>query len=105
MKLKDPINPTKMLNVVYSVPSSVCPAVLAGQTSRQLSTRLQGRKCAVETADFNAPVVAEHAWDEHHQIDWDKATIVTFESNLNRGIFIRVVTFSFLYNCSIFIYL
>ena len=84
MKLKDPINPTEKSNVVYSVPSSGCPDVYVRQTGRQLSKRLQEHKRVVKMADFNASVLAEHAWDKHHQIDWDKAAIFTSESNLNR---------------------
>ena len=55
-----------------------------GQTSRQLSTRLQEHKRAVRTANFNASVLAEHAWNQYHPIDWDKATVLTSESNLHR---------------------
>ena len=55
-----------------------------GQTSRQLSTRLQENKHAVRTADFNASVLAKHASNQHHLIDWDKATVLTSESNLHR---------------------
>ena len=55
-----------------------------GQISGQLSTRLKEHKCAVRTADFNASVLVEHAWNEHHPIDWDKAPVLTSESNFNR---------------------
>ena len=49
-----------------------------------LYTRLQEHKHAVRTADFNASVLAEHAWNQHHPINWDKATVLTSESNLHR---------------------
>ena len=81
MKLKDPIRPQKKANVVYSVPLQCCPAVYVGQTGQQLSTRLQEHKHAVKTADFNASVLAEHAWNKHHQIDWNRVSILTSESN------------------------
>ena len=55
-----------------------------GQTSRQLSTRFQEHKHAFRTADFNASVLVEHALNQHHPIDWDKATVLTSESNLHR---------------------
>ena len=56
-----------------------------GQTSRQLSTRLiKEHKHAVRSADFNASVLAEHAWYQHHPIDWDEATVLTSESNFHR---------------------
>ena len=32
--------------------------------------------------DFNTSVVAEHAWNQSHQIDWDGATLLTSDSNL-----------------------
>ena len=71
-------------NVVYSVPCKSCSAVYVGQTSRQLSTRLKEHKRAVRSADFNASVLAEHAWNQHHLIDWDEATVLTSESNFHR---------------------
>ena len=49
-----------------------------------LYTRLQEHKHAVRTADFHASVLAEHAWNQHHPINWDKATVLTSESNLHR---------------------
>ena len=55
-----------------------------GQTSRQLSTRLKEHKRAVRTADFNASVLGQHAWNQHHLIDWDEATVLMSESNFHR---------------------
>ena len=55
-----------------------------GQTSRQLSTRLKEHKRAVRSADFYASVLAEHAWNQRHPIDWDEATVLTSESNFHR---------------------
>ena len=84
VKPKVPVSPEKKSNVVYSVPCKSYFAVYVGQTSQQLSTRLKEHKHAVKIADFNASVLAEHAWNQHHLIDWDEATILTSESNFNR---------------------
>ena len=84
MKPKDPVSPEKKSNFVYSVPCKSCFAVYVGQTSRQLSTRLKEHKRAVRTADFNASVLGQHAWNQHHLIDWDEATVLTSESNFHR---------------------
>ena len=84
VKPKDPVSPEKKSNVVYSVPCKSCSAVYVGQTSRQLSTRLKEHKRAVRSPDFNASVLAEHAWNQHHPIDWDEATVLTSESNFQR---------------------
>ena len=84
VKPKDGVSPEKKSNVVYSVPCKSCSAVYVGQTSRQLSTRLKEHKRAVRTADFKASLLAEHAWNQRHPIDWDEATGLTSESNFHR---------------------
>ena len=83
VKPKYPISPEKKSNVVYSVPYKSCSAMYVGQTSRQLSIRLKEHKRAVRTADFNVSVLAEHAWNQHHLIDWDEATVLTSVSNFH----------------------
>ena len=55
-----------------------------GQTTRQLSIMLQEHKHAVGTADINVSVLAEHAWNHHHPIELDKATVLTSKFNLHR---------------------
>ena len=84
VKPKDPVSPEKKSIVVYSVPCKSCSAMYVGQTSRQLSKRLKEHKHAVRSADFNASILAEHAWNQHHPIDWDEATVLTSETNFHR---------------------
>ena len=84
VKPKDPVSPEKKSIVVYSVPCKSCSAMYVGQTSRQLSTRLKEHKRAVRSTDFNASVLAEHAWNQHHLIDWEEATVLTSETNFHR---------------------
>ena len=49
---------------------------------RQFSSLLQEHRWAVKVDNFNTSVVAEHAWNQSHQIDWDGATVLTSDSNL-----------------------
>ena len=84
VKPKDPVSPEKKSNVVYLVPCKSCFAVYVGQTSRQLYTGLKEHKRAVRNADFNPSVLAEHAWNQHHRIDWNEAKVLTSESNFHR---------------------
>ena len=67
--LKDPVPSLKKPNVVYCIPCAMCPAVYVGQTSRPLEARLKERRDAVKYAKTEVSAVAEHIWQDNHQVD------------------------------------
>jgi len=72
---KDPIQKEKRTRVVYEVPCN-CGKVYIGKTIRTLETRIKEHKKACREADYSKSAIAEHAWTEHHQVDWDGVRIL-----------------------------
>ena len=72
---KDPIQKEKRTRVVYEVPCS-CGKVYIGKTIRTLETRIKEHKKACREADYSKSAIAEHAWTEQHQVDWDDVKIL-----------------------------
>ena len=68
---------------VYSIPCTTRPAVYIGQTSRTLNTRINEHKAAVKHARTEVSAVAEHVWQEKHQMDFQKTCILAHEPNLH----------------------
>ena len=86
---KDDTPTTKKSNVVYSIPCTTCPAVYIGQTSRTLNTRINEHKAAVKHARTEVSAVAEHVWQEKHQMDFQKTCILAHEPNLHQHCFLE----------------
>ena len=70
--------------MVYSIPYKACPAMHIGQTGRPLETRVKEHKTAVRNGEVSSSALAEHAWNESHQIDWDDVSVLAAENNLQR---------------------
>ena len=86
---KDDTPTTKKSNVVYSIPCTTCPAVYIGQTSRTLNTGINEHKTAVKHARTEVSAVAEHDWQEKHQMDFQKTCILAHEPNLHQRRFLE----------------
>ena len=68
MRVKDQDPLEKKSNVVYQVPCS-CGRVYIGETKRALETRIKEHKAATRRGEL---AIAEHAWNHHHQVEWDE---------------------------------
>ena len=44
-----------------------------GQTGRSLECRLKEHKRGVKCGSVDASAIAEHVWNEGHQVDWEAA--------------------------------
>ena len=71
-KVKDTLLLGKQSNVVYRIPCS-CDQVYIGETKQRLETRLKEDRDACERG---VSAVAEHAWENHHPIDWEGTTVL-----------------------------
>ena len=74
-KVKDTLPLGKQSNVVYRIPCS-CGQVYIGETKRRLETRLKEHRYACERGMMEKSAVAEHAWENHHPIDWEETTVL-----------------------------
>ena len=75
VKVKDMLPVGKQSNVVYSIPCS-CGQVYIGETKRRLETRLKEHRYACKKGMTEISVVAEHAWENSHSIDWEEMSVL-----------------------------
>ena len=64
---------------VYSIPCKNCNLRYIGESGRGLSIRINEHKSACRRGQENN-MVAKHAWEMNHQIDWDNAKVI-YKSN------------------------
>ena len=69
-KVKDTLPLGKQSNVVYRM------QVYIGETRWRLETRLKEYRDACERGMMEKSAVAEHAWENHHPIDWEETTVL-----------------------------
>ena len=74
-KVKDTLPLGKQSNVVYRIPGS-CGQVYIWETKRRLETRLKEHRDACERGMMEKSAVVEHAWENHHLIDWEETTVL-----------------------------
>ena len=70
-------------NVVYNIPCFSCPRSYIGQTARLLDTRVREHKAAVKKGETATSAVAEHVWEEHHQMDFSNVTVLASNCKTN----------------------
>ena len=73
---KDKVPMEQRTGVVYSIPCRDCPKTYVGQSGRSLECRVKEHQRAVKYGDTNTSAIAEHAWQEQHNINWPAATIL-----------------------------
>ena len=78
---KDPVPAGQKANVVYNIPCLSCPRSYIGQTARLLDTRVKEHKATVKKGETATSAVAEHVWEEHHQMDFSNVTVLAREAN------------------------
>ena len=74
-KVKDTLPLGKQSNVVYCIPCS-CGQVYIEETRQRLETRLKEHRDACERRMMKKSAVVEHAWENHHPIHWEEATVL-----------------------------
>ena len=73
LKYQLPID--KHSGIVYEIPCT-CGKVYVGETIRRLGTRIKEHKEACQSYSLDKSAIAEHAWTEHHPIQWDNIKIL-----------------------------
>lgn len=77
-KPKNKIQDSK--NCIYKIPC-VCGKKYIGETKRPLDVRVKEHKKLVREMQITKSKLAEHAFNEDHQIKWDHADIIEHEEN------------------------
>ena len=75
---KDRIPDDDKSNVVYKINCRDCDV---GETGKALKTRVSEHRRAVEKMNFSGSTLAQHAWENHHHIDWTSTYILGTESH------------------------
>ena len=78
--VKDKDEPEDGPGAVYKIKCSNSQATYMGETSRTLTTRLNGHKQATKMGDLNNNI-AEHHLKTSHTIHWDSPKCLTFSAD------------------------
>ena len=76
VNLKDRVPLQLKAGVIYRIPCNGCPSMYVGQTGGTLAQRLKEHKRAIVSGHLAQSVVAEHAAQESHYIDWEGVTVI-----------------------------
>ena len=79
---KDKVPQQTRSGIIYQVTCADCPHCYIGETGRTLNERLKEHKRALRLNNPSHSAIAEHAYNTGHNIEWDNATIIDFESNI-----------------------
>ena len=76
---KDRTPTEELAGVAYQAHCASCPASYVGQTGRCLGKRMKEHRKAVDCANS---ALAEHAWNHHHPVDWEKVRVLEQQPRL-----------------------
>ncbi len=71
IRVKDTLVMEKRSKVVYQIPCS-CGKKYIGETVRRLETRMKEHQDACQKGTLEKSALAEHAWENHHPIKWER---------------------------------
>ena len=91
MRPKDRVAERELTGVVYQVPCAGCPATYVGQTNRRLNQRLSEHRRAVESGEAATSALAEHAWEAHHPVDWDKVRVLDHQPHHHQRLILESI--------------
>ena len=77
-KDQDPFG--ELSNVIYQVPCS-CGHANIGKTKTAHKTRMKEHKVATRRVSWRNQTIADDARNDHHQVDWDKITVLDEMAN------------------------
>ena len=81
-KVKDPLPQEKLAGVVYQCQ---CGKVYVGETQRRFETRVKEHRDAcnkeyLNKGDTGKSAIAEHQWDQQHQVNWEGTRVLDIAS-------------------------
>ena len=91
--VKDRLPQEKLSKVVYQIPCD-CSKVYIGETTQRLETRLKEHWDAHRKGMTETSMVAEHAWDSQHAIQWKERPSSTMPGGPGSSCSRRLYTFT-----------
>ena len=79
-KVKDPVPKEERSGVIYKI-NCVCSDCYIGETGRPMATRMKEHKADCRYARFERSAVAEHAWMDGHEMDWENIEVLDVEGS------------------------
>ncbi|KAJ8910301.1 hypothetical protein NQ315_003779 [Exocentrus adspersus] len=76
-------NPVANMTIPY-IPGISEKLKKLGETSRPLDVRIKEHKNYVRNYQVDRSNLAQHVWDNHHQINWKEASIIQKEQNFGK---------------------
>ncbi|KAJ8911015.1 hypothetical protein NQ315_003577 [Exocentrus adspersus] len=76
-------NPVANMTIPY-IPGISEKLKKLGETSRPLDVRIKEHKTYVRNYQVDRSNLAQHVWDNHHQINWKEASIIQKEQNFGK---------------------
>ncbi|XP_072037085.1 uncharacterized protein [Amphiura filiformis] len=73
---KDPIPKDLQPGAIYSIPCGSCDQVYIGETGKPLKKRTSEHQRDTNSGNTQKSAVAEHVWQNQHDIDWDNTKIL-----------------------------
>ena len=85
-RVKDPTPTDERPDIIYMYKiKCICGDFYVGETKRTLATKIKEHKAACRLATFERSAVAQHAWQEGHEINWDDVDILDNAKDLQQG--------------------
>ena len=79
-KPKDIVPMDKRNNVVYKIPCKDCNATYIGESKRSFGVRYKEHDRAVRNGDTDKNEIADHCWENDHEMNWDERKIIDTEA-------------------------
>ena len=86
---KDRSSPQETKGVVYRLHCSDCDSCYVGQTGNALATRVKQHEAACRLLYPEKSVAAAHSIEEDHRMAWEKAEVLTRETNYRKRLFLE----------------
>jgi len=80
MRTRPISDPQQTAHFIYSIPCE-CGRSYIGETGRPLSVRIGEHKINLKNGLLDKSKLAQHAFEEGHQISWNEAKILQIERN------------------------
>ena len=61
--------------MVYQIPCQ-CGKVYVGETQRRLEMQIKEHRDACNKEDAGKSAIAEHQWDQQHQVNWEGTRVL-----------------------------
>ena len=92
VQLKNKVLMEQQTGVIYSIPCHDCPktCMYVRQAGRLLECKIKQYQHTARNGDTNTLAIAEHSWQEQHNINWPAAMILDLNQYLNSRLILEL---------------